>query len=505
MSLVPASSGGALVAADAPSAKRQRTRPAVVLDEDTFVSSVDAIVERDFYPDLPKLRAQQEYLDALQRNDIDKIRELQQRSVARLRQGATPTPQGAACATPARAGAASAGAEGLAGGVAAVGEAGTAAAAPGMTLNAFLERHTGEDNAAFERLREKEERKSAARRPWLTGTAAENEERRRRALEGGAEANRLLTWKYEPRNTLFYSPDGAEPTAQEQLEAARGSAPAVDYSGTRLGALPLSQQQEARRRAAEGSASASASSSSYTVLAMGDQEFFERRRLEREGGAGPVDLDDLVAAAPGSTPRAPASEHRPLLATPSPGPGPGESPFTTWGRVMGTPLLLDAPETPIDTTPGPQFRVPEAPRREQLGMQLADRAARSKRARTPARTPQPPGSSSSSSSSTGSSLRAALSPALAASPMVRRMLSPAGKAGSVLTRADPQLRASYSHSPAIKKEPLTPKIATPRSAVSTPKAAPSPAHAAAAASAPSVAAAADKSATSSVTDGLLKL
>ncbi len=56
-------------------AKRQRPKRKV-LDEDSFVHSIERIVERDFYPDLPKLRAQHEYLTALENNDTDRLREL---------------------------------------------------------------------------------------------------------------------------------------------------------------------------------------------------------------------------------------------------------------------------------------------------------------------------------------------------------------------------------------------------------------------------------------------
>lgn len=38
--------------------------------------SITKIIERDFYPDLPQLRAQSEYLEAKARNDTEKLREL---------------------------------------------------------------------------------------------------------------------------------------------------------------------------------------------------------------------------------------------------------------------------------------------------------------------------------------------------------------------------------------------------------------------------------------------
>ena len=48
----------------------------VVVDEDTYLKSVQDIIERDFYPDLPKLRNQLEWLEAEEKGDIVKMKEI---------------------------------------------------------------------------------------------------------------------------------------------------------------------------------------------------------------------------------------------------------------------------------------------------------------------------------------------------------------------------------------------------------------------------------------------
>lgn len=46
------------------------------------------IIQRDFFPDLDKLKAQNQYLDAVEKNDLSKLREI----FAKY-SGKTPTPR----------------------------------------------------------------------------------------------------------------------------------------------------------------------------------------------------------------------------------------------------------------------------------------------------------------------------------------------------------------------------------------------------------------------------
>lgn len=53
---------------------KQRRAPSVITD--MFLQGMGKIIQRDFFPDLEKLKAQNEYLEAMEKNDVIKLREL---------------------------------------------------------------------------------------------------------------------------------------------------------------------------------------------------------------------------------------------------------------------------------------------------------------------------------------------------------------------------------------------------------------------------------------------
>lgn len=50
----------------------------VILEEDIYTKSISSILERDFFPELPQLRLQIEWEEAIQRNDIVAINKIQE-------------------------------------------------------------------------------------------------------------------------------------------------------------------------------------------------------------------------------------------------------------------------------------------------------------------------------------------------------------------------------------------------------------------------------------------
>lgn len=47
--------------------------PQVILEEDDYIEALSKIIERDFFPDLARLKRQHAYLDAVEQNDSERI------------------------------------------------------------------------------------------------------------------------------------------------------------------------------------------------------------------------------------------------------------------------------------------------------------------------------------------------------------------------------------------------------------------------------------------------
>lgn len=250
----------------------------------------------------------------------------------------------------------------------------------------------------------------------------------------------VQTWNYTVRNQLMYVPDGALMPPPPP----KGPPKEIASQNTRINANP---SLSSAALASADPAKRTDRDAVWSMMAANDRQILEMRKAERESGR--VDLADLLGTPKGIA-ASPKVGGYGFVATPSPAPGVDMSPMTTWGRLDGTPLLLDPTDTPLDLTPGPNFKVPDTPRREELAMKLADKANQAQKARKAARTPIHAGASP-----------YGRGPAL--SPAGRSLLaSKTGQRKSV--GADMQLRASYN-SPAVNnargKGGVTPSPLTP--------------------------------------------
>ncbi|CAL8462491.1 g2024 [Coccomyxa elongata] len=413
-----------------PGSGRGRSSGPVVLDEDDWTDRIEAIIERDYFPDIPKLQNKLEWLQAIRSRDPELLRQAQL-NIAQRRAGMR-TPIGASPATfatpgltslrapasllrtPAAAQTPRADGQTLGSREDESAPSATsvvAQAVAGVSLDRFMARHTSEDNASFNEIVEASNKRRQLAKPWLF----ENKNQvplltdAERLNDGfgttGQPHDRLLLWPYENKNTMYYDSSQQKAVALTDAERARqvqGPPKQINRRGTRIICT-----------------------------------------TERSDTPSSTDSPSPAAA------QSAANEYS-VLATPTFTPGVEDSPFMTWGELEGTPLRLDAEDDIIvqPATGGPQFRVPEASSRDALARHLGQTAAAKLRTRAasarraaPPLTPgaMPPPTSGLRRKPDGTPSRTPLSSA-------GRKL--AQSLHGRVTAADAQLRASYSALPA---------------------------------------------------------
>eukprot|EP00112_Aurelia_sp_Birch-Aquarium-sp1_P017013 Seg3906.3 transcript_id=Seg3906.3/GoldUCD/mRNA.D3Y31 product="Splicing factor ESS-2" protein_id=Seg3906.3/GoldUCD/D3Y31 len=404
-------------------AKSRVLRKQNVLEEDAYIEAVDKIIERDFFPDLQKLQLQAEYLDALSSNDIDKLRSVELKldrglSVRRFNDS-TPstfeTPSTHRAETPSSANTSIPNTR--------QNEA-LSATVPNVSLDNFLAKNTSEDNASFEKIMEESKHRIREKFAWLFQAEDEQGKKQDQNLALPSCEEQVLnaiddkpynldSWTYKSRNALMYVPNGVELSAKELIEGKGRKERVIKYENTRFDGDPFN---------------------SVSCRVALNEAASEHANIKKQ--VGKIGADGNVEAA------TPKVKGYGFVATPSPAPGVDASPFMTWGEIEGTPMRLDATPGPAK---GPTFKIPEQPRREQLGHQLVEKMSKQHRdkrrdaiARAAASLGKSPG-------------RLSTDRITQLSPAAQRLV----KSSSKLT-ADSALRSSYSPSPHRKSTPLTP-------------------------------------------------
>ncbi|XP_071619078.1 splicing factor ESS-2 homolog [Heliangelus exortis] len=434
--LVPAAAPGTALAKGKEAAAPSPRRPKKILDEEAYIESLETIIQRDFFPDVEKLRAQKEYLEAEENGDLEKMRQIAIKFGSSLNKSSRDTP--APYVTPAtfetpevRPGALPVGNKSKAGIKAA--EEGNAEkddkeALP--SLDSFLAKHTSEDNASFEQIMEVAKEKEKVKHAWLYSAEEEYAERHSENLALPSAEQQALenvkagleTWEYTARNTLMYYPTGVS-AEDEVFKKPRE----VVHRNTRFVRDPFSQ---------------AVSKSQLQQAAALNAQY-------KQGKVGP-DGKELIPQ------ESPKVNGYGFVATPSPAPGVNESPFMTWGEIESTPLRLEGSETPyVERTPGPAFKILEPGRRERLGLKMANEVAAKNRAKKQEAIRKV-------AENLASLTPKGLSPAM--SPALQRLVN---RTASKYT--DKALRASYTPSPAHTG---TPGYKTPASGPHTPTSTP---------------------------------
>lgn len=419
-----------------------------VLDEDSYVAAIEKIIERDFFPDIPKLRDRLDWLEAVRSGDPVQIRDAQLKIMERRgriaagkssegsTRGGTKTPGSTFVRnfTPFELDKTPAGLDSDSGlrkddevvedldGV--------------LSLDEFFRRYTSEDNESFSKILEKVNRKRKERFGYLTegekeGVEAIEDVKRDRITDGYGTSDQppftLEGWKYTAKNLLMYHPaDNGELqlTDAERDLRVKALTKEITKSNTRFHGKMMDSQQK----------DDDAVPVLYTQVAGGTPVPMSSRDMDKMKK---YDLEDLK-----QTPHPFYAESNKtadngysFVKTPSPAPGADESPFITWGEIEGTPMRLEPEDTPIGiggSGDGPHFRIPSLPTRDEKAHSLSREAARKIRQRTQ-KYQKPPLPSPSRGGSASPSVRT-FSPA--AQKFMRNTIS---KSSTV----DESLRASY--------------------------------------------------------------
>ncbi|KAI9995750.1 hypothetical protein PInf_012818 [Phytophthora infestans] len=302
----------------------------VVLEEDEYVEALGQIIERDFFPDLPKLKKQTELLrdeEGLPWTDTTLRAASTSRGAASVRSNANES--GWDQLTPM--------VEQYA-----LDEDGHDSTKASMTLNHFVATYTSEDNESFNELQEKAVKDHQRRHHWAfdddkdkgdpklhlltNGTWISKEQRQiadAACAPKGPKDDRPSapeTWTYRARNPLLFPPE---------LDATRDIC--------QVGQLLLENSSKSRLR---------------LPPRPGKKIVYANSRFCSDG----------------------TKDYSLVPMTPLIAPGVDASPLMTWGDIEGTPAMLGSQATPERSRSTPSFEVQETSQREKLANRLESQA-----------------------------------------------------------------------------------------------------------------------------------
>lgn len=369
-----------------PPPPKRLKRPPKSLSEEDYTSAITTIIERDFYPNLPEMRKQSQYLDALEEGNPIRI------ATAARRLTTPVTGQTEETEEEKR-------------------ERILKEDVKGMRLDMFQAKYTSEDNESFNALLDEQNQKQREKYAWMYNgnrklTKQEHliEQKRILMIEEGNEgpvtgertdseewAKPVETWEWTPMNVLMNSHPGLE----DQIDPSQGQKQ-IRHGNTRVPSPPSSTGK-----------TPAPSPSLSTVQAA-------------------------IQGRPSDTPRVNGYS---FVSTPKV--SELGAPKMTWGSLSSDPVPLPA----ANATPSP-FRLAEPTEREKLARKLAEKAQKDITARQKAYTPSlrtPKATLGTPKPTTGKGgptplgrtpaiFRTPAIPKFTSSPDVRRsMLTPAGQ------------------------------------------------------------------------------
>ncbi|PAV85042.1 hypothetical protein WR25_04484 [Diploscapter pachys] len=357
-----------------------------ILPEEKYLDKLEKIIVRDYFPELPKLKAQAEYMDAQARNDVAKMRELQLRFKTQRRTDRRTSPSGRLATSPERRATSPTRFDPDAPGPSGTGKPDRIDPSPmpyanqegdndaesttssktmkassskkkdpaSLSIDEYLNKYTSEDNASFEELTQIMRKKELAAKAWAFNAEKEHNQGKiaygsmaadadvqlalRYNPEAASEKPRDLdNWSYRAVNTVLFQIEGAPLTDAEKIELAKKNQRVINKNATRF--------------------------PEDTKVKPSEISMARAQMMQAAVNLGRINVHGQEAVLPNAID---------LLSTPSPGPGVEASPLMTWGEIDGTPFRLDAPDVDTSMSSAPAFKIPEVPYREQIHQKIHD-------------------------------------------------------------------------------------------------------------------------------------
>ncbi|PAV65380.1 hypothetical protein WR25_19305 isoform D [Diploscapter pachys] len=201
-----------------------------ILPEDKYLDKLEKIIVRDYFPELPKLKAQAEYMDAQARNDVAKMRELQLRFKTQRRTDRRTSPSGRLATSPERRATSPARFDPDAPGPSGTGKPDRIDPSPmpytnqegdndaesttssktmktssskkkdpaSLSIDEYLNKYTSEDNASFEELTQIMRKKELAAKAWAFNAEKEHNQGKIAYGSMAADADVQLALRHNP-------------------------------------------------------------------------------------------------------------------------------------------------------------------------------------------------------------------------------------------------------------------------------------------------------------------